>query len=121
MNGKAKFMIRVAPWGKDKPSLDVMLDDDYVDSYTLNDEEWNEITVEIEGRGSHQLTFIGCNRFFLDEVKVYEEETTSVSTYTKMPPRENTKIFTLGGQCVTGSLQSLPHGVYIVGGKKVVR
>ena len=45
---------------------------------------------------------------------------TSVATITPSNKSDNA-IYNLAGQRMRGDLESLPHGVYIVGGKKVVK
>jgi hypothetical protein len=80
---------------------------------------WTNFTATITGTGSVQLTFTPGRRFFLDEVKVVSN-TSGVETLKSNSLGQN-RIYTLDGRYVGTDKSSLPHGLYIINGKKVVK
>lgn len=90
-------------------------------SFTMTRGKWTEFTTQLSGTGSVRLTFTPSNRFFLDEVKVVSNETTGITTAGTQQVLRPQPIYTISGQYVGTCLDHLPHGIYIVGGRKVVR
>ena len=61
-------------------------------------------------------------RFFLDEVLVYDPNATGIKAITSQSsPINSHRIYTLDGRYVGTDASVLPHGVYVVGGKKMVK
>lgn len=92
--------------------------------FTLTKGEWNTYTVTLTGTGNCQLTFISTGRFFLDDVVVTEPTTTDgieeVTVVRKSQTADN-KVYSISGVLLGTSLNDLPHGIYIVNGKKIVK
>lgn len=89
---------------------------------TMKNGEWTTYTLQLVGSGSVKLEFIAAKRFFLDDVVVKTNATTSAIAqprYAKSQARG--LIYNLHGQPVGTAFTTLPHGVYIVGGRKVVK
>ena len=84
---------------------------------------WTSYSLRIVGSGSCRIEFAPSKRFFLDDVVVKAKKTTTtgIKKTLLVLPWNNLAIYTLDGRYVGTSLEALPHGIYIVGGKKVVR
>ena len=86
---------------------------------------FTDYTVTVTGTGSVKVTFeVQANgnkkgRFFLDEVVVVNPNATAIQTVTT--PKTATRIYTLDGRYVGADPNLLPHGLYIIGGKKIVK
>ena len=64
-------------------------------------------------------------RFFLDDVMVKREKpkasTTGISGVRHADGKAAQAVYTLDGRRVGYDLRALPHGIYIVGGKKIAK
>ena len=86
---------------------------------------FTDYTVTVTGTGSVKVTFEvqadgnKKGRFFLDEVVVVNPNATAIQTVTT--PKTTTRIYTLDGRYVGADPNLLPHGLYIIGGKKIVK
>ena len=122
---------RAACWdsSKDGTALDVsvkgtdakILDDTRL---TMKRGAWTTYTLRIVGTGSCRIGFDPEKRFFLDDVvitKPKKDTTTGIKKTSISLPWSKGAIYTLDGKYVGTDLDALPHGIYIVGGKKVVR
>ncbi|MBP7768022.1 MAG: M6 family metalloprotease domain-containing protein [Prevotella sp.] len=94
---------------------------------TMTKGAWTIYTVKIVGKGNVTLTFTPSKRFFLDDVTVQAKQSATSATgiaEIQSPPSVQgggKGIYTISGQYVGTDLQTLPHGIYIVDGKKVVK
>ncbi len=127
---------RAAGWGakKDGTSLDVgvysgnaqLLDSSVL---TLTKESFDQFTIRMTGSGTVKLEFLGAARFFLDDVMVLGNtsssgSSTGISTIkvsSGTAKASARRVYTLSGQYVGDDISTLPHGVYIVGGRKIVK
>lgn len=90
-------------------------------SVTLKKAAWSEYTATITATGNAKITFKQSGgRFFLDEVKVVDPNATAIRSV-EMSAAKSAAIYTLDGRYVGTDLSVLGHGLYIVGGKKIVR
>lgn len=123
LTGRAKVTFKAAPFGTDGRTLTLKYDGVEVGTYTLEPNQWTTITATITGSGSGSLTFVPAKRFFLDEVRVVAEGTsTGIEQATMTTGRiADHRIYTLQGQYVGTDFSALPSGIYIVGGKKIVK
>lgn len=141
----ATLTFKAACWNatRDKPLLTVdvvggnarLVEDG--DNMALPKGEWKDFTLHIVGSGSVRLLFDHAYRFFLDEVLVTgktssgkkdnpdnpNEPDPSTGIVSPIVPSDKSShhIYTITGQYVGTNLDSLPHGIYIVDGKKVTR
>lgn len=94
-------------------------------SVTLDKGEFKDYVVTLTGTGSVSVTFQSNqdknNRFFLDEIIVKDPNTTAISTVTTTKRAADNRIYTLDGRYVGNDFGSLRRGIYIIGGKKVVK
>ena len=84
--------------------------------------QWTECKATIKGAGFIRLAFSATkNRFFLDEVKVEAVTgSTGIKTVVDKRPADGT-IYNLQGRNMGTDASSLPKGIYIIDGKKVVK
>ncbi len=130
VDGEATVIFRAAPYTAAQPGTlllttdnsDITLSDSSVE---LKQGEWTDVTVKVTGTGDFRLRIKESGtvyRFFLDEVAMLPGGTSGISE-TVTAGGEGTadkKVYTLDGRYVGNSTSSLPKGIYIVGGKKVV-
>ena len=91
---------------------------------TMKKGQWSSYRLRIVGTGSCCILFSPSKRFFLDDVvikKLHPSPTTAIRKTVIALPWSNGAVYTIDGRYVVTDLNALPHGLYIVGGKKVVR
>ncbi len=91
-------------------------------SFDLADEQWTTCVTTIHGAGTFTINFsVPSGRFFLDEVYVTYEFPEGITTVSSDAATTiDNRIYRLDGQYVGTSLTTLPQGIYIVNGKKVI-
>jgi M6 family metalloprotease-like protein len=89
---------------------------------TMTKGQWTTYTVRIVGEGKATVTFSPSKRFFLDDVKAAVPVSMGItSVATPWRATAAGRIYSISGQYMGTDLQALPHGIYIIDGKKVVR
>ena len=128
LNGTATLTFKAGAWNasKDGTTLELTVTGGTVapSSFTLKKGQWSSYTATVTGTGSIVVGFKQLQgRFFLDEVvlKVPNDDTAIREVVSLPSLRAGSRIYTLDGRYAGTDLQSLPHGVYVVGGKKVVK
>lgn len=127
----AVISFRAAGWNasKDGTSLAVSVSGTGVElldngNLTMTKGAWTEYSLRVKGSGRCTITFVPSKRFFLDDV-VVKRQTSSTSTGIEKVGIDvrtaDNAVYTLDGKRVGDSLHALPHGIYIVGGKKIVK
>lgn len=93
-----------------------------VATLTMKNEEWTEYSLDITGTGSGKITFTPAKRMFLDEVRIVADGVgTGIDTVETTGKPVDNRVYNIQGQYLGTSLDNLPAGIYIVGGKKVVK
>ena len=89
----------------------------------MKSNQWTDFTATITGTGNVKVTFTPTKRFFLDEVKASAPSQTGIKGITTNPSdkRADNKIYTLDGRFIGTDASVLPHGIYVIGGKKIVK
>lgn len=126
VNGTATFTFRAAPWAKDGTLLTLSASNGATispSSFTMKSNQWTDFTATITGTGNVKVTFTPTKRFFLDEVKASAPSQTGIKGITTNPSdkRADNKIYTLDGRFIGTDASVLPRGVYVIGGKKIVK
>jgi hypothetical protein len=134
LNGEGTLTVKVAPWGNGMENgLDIYyapanISDEselvniFNDNLTPN--EWNEITLTVNGDGLNYIIFDPQKRLFIDDVLVCRPEDSGQTGITNAVPRVRAaggRIYTIDGRFAGLDLNALPHGIYIIDGKKVVK
>lgn len=125
IDGETTLTFNAAAWGDEETTLWVTAEGaDIADTqFELENNNWGTYTTTLSGRGKVQITFTpwgAARRFFLDEVMVFVPETTGINELNTARKEDRRGIYTLDGRRVSAT-DTLPHGIYIVNGKKVVR
>ena len=122
LKGKAKLTFKAAPYGSDGTSLKVTYNGAEVATLTMKNEEWTEYSIDITGTGTGKITFTPAKRMFLDEVRIVADGVgTGIDTVETTGKPVDNRVYNIQGQYLGTSLDNLPAGIYIVGGKKVVK
>ncbi len=134
LNGEGTLTVKVAPWGNNMENgLDIYyapanISDEselvniFNDNLTPN--EWNEITLTVNGDGLNYIIFDPQKRLFIDDVLVCRPEDSGQTGITNAVPKVRAaggRIYTIDGRFAGLDLNALPHGIYIIDGKKVVK
>lgn len=125
IDGEATLTFNAAAWNEEETTLLVTAEgaDIAETQFKLENNSWGTYTTTLSGSGKVQITFTpwgAGRRFFLDEVMVFVPETTGISELNTVKKESPRGIYTLDGLRVSNN-GTLPHGIYIVDGKKVVR
>ena len=93
-------------------------------SVEMTKANFDDFTVQLTGTGEMTITFASAKgRFFMDEVLVKADTADGIESCPSPDPspvREG-RIYTIDGRFAGTDLRQLPRGMYIVGGKKVVK
>lgn len=127
----AVISFRAAGWNTEAEgtSLDVSVsgtDAKLLDNgnLTMKKGEWTTYSLRVKGSGRCTITFMPEKRFFLDDVMVKREKpkaSTGISGVRHADGKAAQAVYTLDGRRVGYDLRALPHGIYIVGGKKIAK
>ena len=91
---------------------------------TMKKGEWTTYSLRVKGSGRCTITFMPGKRFFLDDVMVKREKpkaSTGISGVRHADGKAAQAVYTFDGRRVGYDLRALPHGIYIVGGKKIAK
>ena len=86
---------------------------------------FTDFTVNVTGTGEMTITFASTKgRFFLDEVLVKAPTPDAIgqmTANTTSSAHSSSRIYTLDGRYAGTDLRSLPRGVYVINGRKVLK
>lgn len=123
INGNVTLSFKAAPWvsTSDGTTLLVYLNGEtLLGRYTLTQGQWTNIKIPIVDAGMCYLTFVPDKRFFLDEVIITSDKTSNGIKTVEHSPVSN-RIYTADGKFVGTNITTLPKGIYVIDGKKVVK
>ena len=113
---------KAAPYGNDGASLALSADNGELgkNQFDLTPGEWNTCETTLTGSGEAHLTFAGY-RFFIDEIEITSQGASGITdVITSAPAAKRKGIYSLDGTYLGTNLDTLPRGLYIVNGSKVV-
>ena len=121
--GTVTLTCRAGAWADSNETLTIHYGDTEIKSLKLPASQWTDISVSFEGNGDNTLTFSGVQRLFLDEIEVKAVDTgiNNVVTNAHNATKVQGRIYTIEGRYVGTNKAVLPHGLYIVDGKKFVK
>ena len=127
VDGTATITFKAGAW--DSKTDGVTLDIHATDGFTLSPltmsiprGNWTECTATITGKGTARIMFIHNKRFFLDEVLIKSTDTTDIHAVELLQKdNKKSKIYSIHGQYLGTDFTTLPKGIYIVNGKKMVK
>lgn len=122
--GNDTLIFVAAPFDSDGNTLAIYLGDELLGTYLLDKNQWTTIRVPFEGKGQARIRFDPDKRFFLDDVKIVGSR--KIATGIVVVEAEKTRpndgrIYNLNGQYVGTDLATLPRGIYIRNGKKILK
>ena len=129
IDGEATLTFKAAEWNKDGSTLNISVSGSEPDTavdidptvFSMASFEWTEFSATLYGTGNVRITFQPEKRFLLDEVLVLKtSETTGIRT-ASMAVSDSHTVYTIDGRPVTGNFNTLPRGIYIINGRKVVK
>lgn len=90
---------------------------------TMEKGKWTTYKLKLVGTGNATITFSPSKRFFLDDVTVSKPVATAIRPIVSDANRlrHDGFYYTLDGRRAGTNWNALPRGVYVVGGKKVVK
>ena len=121
VDGTGTMTFMAAPFGADGTTLNLSVSNGTISpaTVTMKAGEFTNFTATITATGNVKVTFTPAKRLFLDEVLVVDPNATAIQTVTT--PKTTTRIYTLDGRYVGADPNLLPRGLYIIGGKKIVK
>ena len=126
VNGSVTMTFKVAPWGTEGGAIQLTSSNSGItlsqEAFELENETWNECTVTLTGNGYTTITFMASEkRFFLDDINAEQDAPTAISIITPQRSAESRRIYSIDGRYLGTDFDRLEHGIYIVGGKKVIK
>ena len=122
---------RAAGWDAKRDGTDLLVvlkgNGTFVDSQstdmslTMAKGAWTTYTLRFTATGKLCINFQPSKRFFLDDVAVTKPSATGISAIEGVRPTKTGRVYSLSGQYLGTDLRTLPRGIYIVDGKKVVK
>ena len=125
LNGTTTMTFKAGAWNakNDETTLNLSVEGGTIEPATVTMEKgaFTDYTVTITGSGEIKITFAAeKGRFFLDEVLVAKPTATNIKTV-NMQQLATTRIYMLDGRYIGTDPNQLPHGLYIINGKKIVK
>ena len=126
VNGTVTMTFKAAPWGTEGGAIQLTTSNSGItlsqEAFELENETWNEYTVTLTGNGYTTITFMASEkRFFLDDINAEQDAPTAISIITPQRSAESRRIYSIDGRYLGTDFDRLEHGIYIVGGKKVIK
>lgn len=91
-------------------------------TFILDEEAWKKCELKFPVGGKGRLKFASSKRQFLDEVRVAKAGTTAIEEiFTSDRNKADTSVYSIDGRYLGKDLNILDRGIYIVGGKKIVK
>ena len=124
LDGSATLTFKAGAWkaNNDGMILNLSVEGGSIDKeqFTMNKGTFSDYSATVTGNGTIQINFATSKgRFFLDEV-LLKSNATGIQTI-KDVRQDSRRIYTLDGRYVGTDYSVLPHGLYIVNGKKMVK
>lgn len=115
------------PWSGEESTMTVYFIDSQTNQETvlgtveLAEEKWEECEMTINASGKGRLMFASSMRQFLDEVRVSAPASSGIDNITVDRENSDKRIYSIDGRYLGDDLDRVGHGLYIVGGKKVLK
>mgnify|MGYP002307881128 FL=1 len=121
----SEFVFKAAPCNGDKKELTLTADGATLSqsSFTLVNGEWTECRAKLTGEGYVSLKFSTGGAFFIDELRMICADVVSSidGIIVGNNPTGDNSVYGIDGRYLGTDINALGKGLYIVGGKKVVK
>lgn len=126
VNGTATLTFKAGAWdsSKDGTTLNLSVSSGTISpkSVMMTKGAWGSYTATIAATGNTKITFAAQKgRFFLDEVLAVDPTATGIKGISITERPADNRIYSIDGRYVGTDMNILRPGIYIVGGRKVVR
>lgn len=124
IHGPTEIAFRAAPWEGESELLYIFQDEKKnlsISPVSMFTGDWNIIRATIDGEGETSLTFRSVGRFFLDDVTVLDPTFAGIKELKSVPYTADKRFYRLDGTPCGTSFSNLPSGIYLQGGRKVVK
>lgn len=117
----------VGPWSGEKSTMTVYFVDSQTGTETelgkfdIVEEKWTECEMTINVSGKGRLKFASSMRQFLDEVRVSVPVTDGIEDITGDQKASDKRVYSIDGRYLGDDIDSMGRGLYIVGGKKILK
>ena len=125
---EAELTFKAAPWDNESTNMLVSVMNSAATtiqpaSFALTPGQWTECKATLKGADNIKLMFAAIkNRFFIDEVRVEAVSPSAGIGQLKYDSRSaDNRIYDLNGRYVGTDINSLRSGIYISGGRKIVK
>lgn len=120
LNGTATLTFRAAPWNNDGTDLNIEVNGTIITTVEMEKGKWTDFSIDIEGNGLTQVSFLPVKRLFLDEVKIVRHQYDAIRTVSQST-KATGRVYSISGQYLGNNIDALNSGLYIVDGRKVVK
>ncbi|WP_288317459.1 M6 family metalloprotease domain-containing protein [Xylanibacter caecicola] len=90
-------------------------------TFTMTNGAWTEFKTTLSGEGYTQLSFTTGDPFFVDELRVNTPSATGIDHVVAPSASAGKRIYSIDGRYMGTDIDVLAKGLYIVGGRKVVK
>jgi hypothetical protein len=124
---ESTITFKAAPWAEEDTRISVSVLGSVNTTitpsiFTLTPGQWTECTATIKGKGDITVSLTPSNnRFFLDDIKVVAGNNPTAIQGIAAETEANSDIFGIDGRKIGKDKTNLPHGIYIINKKKVIR
>ena len=126
LNGSATLTFRAGAWDSSKDGIILNLSATggtlTPSSVDMTKGNFMDYEVNVTGTGAMTITFTAAKgRFFLDEVLVKANVPVGITDAVTSAPSDPARIYTPDGRYAGTDLRQLPRGIYVIGGRKVIK
>lgn len=115
------------PWSGEESTMTVSFIDSStgteteIGTFDITEEKWRQCEMTLDMSGKGRLKFASSMRQFLDEVRVSKPVTDGIGGVTVNGKASDRRVYSIDGRYLGDDIDSMGHGIYIVGGKKIAR
>ena len=124
LDGNYDLYFKAAPYATGETGLTLALNGKgsmEQTSFVMEDGKWTAFHTTFTANGDARIVFRPEKHFFLDEVIIKKNTSTGITGIEMQPDVHVKAIYSIDGRYVGTDMNSLKKGIYIIGGKKIVR
>ncbi|NPD91130.1 M6 family metalloprotease domain-containing protein [Xylanibacter muris] len=124
----AELTCLAGPWANEESTMTVSFissvtgEETILGTFDIVNQEWKKCELKITVSGKGRLKFASSMRQFLDEVRVSKPVTDGIESLTNGNSQTaGTRVYSIDGRYLGDDISVMGHGLYITGGKKVLK